>query len=142
MTQAELEERMVKIELRVKALEAKPTAASGGDVADDQDLDGKYGDVELRYPLKEKYWTEPQDISPETPKRMSQCEPEYLDAVAKYLAACAYMARKGGDEKKAGYKDKDAARARGWAKRLRNGYAPKANGIADAQYEEAGDLPF
>lgn len=120
---------------------------SGGEVADDADLDSKYGNPLVRFELKAKYWTGESFVG----CTFSECSPEYLDATAKYLDACAFMAAKDPDEEKrskARYKTKDAARARGWAKRLRaGGYVAPAP--ADEPYDPntgevppADDIPF
>lgn len=93
-------------------------SGNGPSVASDADLDGQYGNEPYRFDPKEKYWEGDSFIG----CRPSECSVDYLDAQAKYLDACAFMARKNGDDKKAGYKEKDAARARGWAKRLRGGW--------------------
>lgn len=135
----QLETRMTIIETRLAKLEtSKPKAAEGG-VASDSDLDGQYGDPVVKYDLKPKYWDGESFIG----KKMSECSPEYLDATAKYYGACAFMARKDGDEKKAGYKDKDAGRARGWAARIRCGFKTEPAAYyppSDVQNDES--LPF
>jgi hypothetical protein len=129
-------QRLEILEKRVKYLEGiveRIGAAFGGGggarppgvgaVADDSDLDGQHGDVRVKYGLKVKYWKEQPD--PFVGKKWSQCSPEYLDASAKYLDACAFMAQKEGgedNEKKARYKALDASRARGWAARIRGGW--------------------
>lgn len=89
-------------------------------IATDHDLDGEHGDPMIKYDPKPKYWSGDSFVG----YRFSETSPEYLDATAKYLDACAYMFAKDPDEKKqksATYKAKDAARARGWAARLRQG---------------------
>jgi len=107
---------------------ARPAASADGAVASDSDLDDSrgYGDPQIVYDPREKYWKGASYIG----RKFSQVpDPEYLEATAKYLDACAYMAEQDGDETKrkgAGYKRKDAARARGWARRLRTGGAPVA----------------
>lgn len=96
-----------------------------GDVANDRDLDGPHGDPTVRFDPPSKYW----GGASFTGYHFSETEPDYLDAQAKYLDACAYMAEKDSDEKKrksARFKRLDAARARGWAKRLRDGWKPAA----------------
>jgi hypothetical protein len=128
-------------------------AREGGDVASDRDLDGSNGDPTIRYDPKEKYWTGRSYAG----YRFSETEPDYLDATSKYLDACAYMFAKDQDEKKrktARYKTLDAARARGWAARLRNGWKPaeapqQTNGggtsaaaIIDADGYADDDIPF
>lgn len=132
------------LEARVAALEAqaKPAPAAGA-VADDRDLDSQYGDPTIRFGLKERYWPQPDE---HIGRKFSECEPEYLDATAKYLDACAYMARKNATpetkaeaEKKAGYKERDAARARGWAARIRKAGAPYATAAEESDSE---GIPF
>ena len=60
-------------------------------------------------------------------KRFSRCPPEYLDLVAKRLDFFADKETKNNvvtssGKPKAPYTQRDAARARGWAKRLREGW--------------------
>lgn len=89
-----------------------------GAIADDRDLDGQHGDPTIKFDPSAKYW----NATSYEGYHFSETEPDYLDAMAKYLDACAYMAEKDSDERKrksAIYKRKDAARARGWAQRLR-----------------------
>jgi hypothetical protein len=50
------------------------------------------------------------------------------------------MKRKDGDEKNAGYKTRDAARARGWAARIRKAEAPFAT--QDEAAFESEEIPF
>lgn len=100
------------------------------------DLDGKYGDPIIRA-------KDPRDWSgdPQTGKPMSECPPSYLDLVADRLD---YFAEKENDEKKKRYNQLDAARARGWAKRLRAGWTrqpePPHKGFGDAKADD--DIPF
>jgi len=156
MTHEELVMEVQALKARVVSLETQRTqkADSKKPVADDADLDGEWGDPRIRYGLKAKYLKEQPD--PNVGKTYSECTPEYLDITAKYLDACAYMARKDGEDKKAGYKERDASRARGWAQRKRNGWVPSATeeeavGFADydsqAQadaydYGDGSDIPF
>lgn len=92
-----------------------PTPAAA-DMASDADLDGPYGDPQIRAKDPRDWKGEPQKG-----KRMSQCPAEYLDLVASRLE---YFAGQETDEKKAHYTRKDAGRARGWAARIRAGYRP------------------
>lgn len=90
-------------------------------IAADADLDGKYGNPLLKF--KPRDWTGPSFKD----RRFSECPAVLLDLVAE---TCDYFAREA--EKKdertakghpvADYKRQDAARARGWAKRIRAGY--------------------
>lgn len=115
------------IDQSLKALVAaanRRAAARGSDTApppdhapaaDDRDLDGKYGDPQVRFL--------PRDWAGEDFKgcNFSTCPPELLDMLAK---AFDYFAKKdtAAGDPKAHYKLKDAARARGWAKRIRGGW--------------------
>jgi hypothetical protein len=126
--------------LRASGVSGSPTAngrtESGGAIADARDLDGQYGNPTIKFDPKPKYWTGPSFVG----YRYSECSAEYLDAVAKYLDACAYMKRKDGGPdaaKQAGYKEKDAARARGWAARARTSQ-PQSKSIAESN---GGDWP-
>ena len=106
-----------KAEERVKAAQNTP----GRDVASDADLDGKYGDpiVKARDP---KDWTG----EPQQGNRFSECPAEYLDMVAERLDYFSSQ-NKGEteeDRKKLKFNKLDAARARGWAARIRAGYKP------------------
>jgi hypothetical protein len=136
---AAFEARLVALETGT-ARRVAEQASSEKAVADDYDLDSEWGDPRIRFGLKEKYWKEQPD--PHIGLKYSECEPDYLDATAKYLDACAYMARKNGgeeNEKRAKYKSRDAARARGWAARIRKSGAPFAT---KQEAEEDLDLAF
>lgn len=128
-----------------------PAATGGagveGEVADDADLDSEYGNPTIKFDPRERYWTGPSFVG----YHFSETAPDYLDATAKYLDACAFMAAKESDEKNqksARYKRRDAARARGWAARLRARGEPNAmpapaqgGGYLRRPGEEAAVLP-
>ncbi len=113
----------------------KRTAAAP-EVADDRDLDGQYGNPEVKFM--------PRDWTGESFKGepMSACPPALLDMLAETFD---YFAKKAEDANEltssgkpvAPYKRKDASRARGWAKRLRNGYRPTTR-TQEAQDEPVG----
>lgn len=98
----------------------KQLAGANGAVAADRDLDGRYGDPELRFLPRD--WTGPSYKG----RRFSECPPDLLVMVAETLE---YFADKSEDADErtdkgkpvAPYKRADAARARGWAKRNREG---------------------
>lgn len=84
--------------------------------ADDADLDGPYGNPEIKFDPKR--WSGQSFVG----CRFSDCPPDYLETLAGYLDWQARVA----DEKnemlnngkpKSHYKRLDAARARGWARR-------------------------
>ncbi len=129
------------IDASLKALVAaanRRAAANGPAVADDKDLDGPRGDEELRFTPRD--WTG----EPCKGRRMSECEAELLDMLA---ASFDYFAKKN-DEKglkddkgrpKSFYDKRSASRARGWAKRLRDGWKRPAPAALDN--DDAAD-PF
>lgn len=132
---------MSTVEERLAALEAK--VAGLIEAAQPADIDGKFGDPDIRKDPSVKYWSGESYQG----KKMSQCPPDYLEAFAKYKDACAHMNEREGDPAKAkyvGYDRRDAKRARAWAERLRKQPA-KATGFASAAvaYDENGDeIPF
>ena len=109
--------------------EVRAKTAVGPTVASDRDLDGKYGDPAVKFNPRD--WTGPSMKQ----RHLSECPPEFLDMLAETFD---YFARKADEtdertdkgKKVSDFKRQDAARARGWAKRMREGKvaAPKTNG--------------
>lgn len=97
-----------------------PTVDYKKKTVDDADLDGKYGNPEVR--MMPNKW-HGQDFKG---WKMGDCPPEFLDMLADMLEAIAR--KQAQDPAKAKYADwsaKDAARARAWAERHRkNGTGP------------------
>ncbi len=95
---------------------SKPASAKEA-VADERDLDGKFGDPKVR--------AMPRDWTGDSFKgaSYSQCPADLLDMVANMLE---YFAGKNSknDPQKAAWDRLDASRARGWALRKRNGWKP------------------
>jgi len=124
------------IDASLKALVARQAPATaapttGAKVASDADLDGPYGDPEVKA-------KDPRDWTGETMKgrRFSECPAEYLDLLAERLDYFAGKNSEGteDEQKKARYQKLDAARARGWAARIRAGKvkpAPATPGWSD-----------
>jgi hypothetical protein len=121
--------RLAAIEARLAALESGggarpnggPAASAGGAVATDYEMSGPKGDPVLKkHPPR---WGGPPGEF--VGKRFSQCSPEILDEVAGFLD---WKAGKEAEDpakaKYAAYSRKDAARARGYAARLRSGWKP------------------
>lgn len=99
-------------------LSQRRTPAAAKEIASDRDLDSKYGDPVIKF--------NPRDWSGDSFKgcRMSQCPAPFLELLAEtfdYFADKAEQNNEQTDKGKpvAGCKRKDAARARGWAKRNR-----------------------
>lgn len=130
-------QKAILAELRKGA--RKQTASAAPTVASDADLDGPHGDPVVRM-------KDPRDWSGASMKgrRFSECPAEYLDLVASrfdYFAEQAEATNEMYEGKPvAPRKRKDAARARGWAARVRAGKvqhqpvptAAPANWAADA----------
>jgi len=134
------EERLAVLEFRLSEVEKKlasvmsgaPTgggaavgSSGGGRIATDRDLDSQWGDPIVK--KDPKRWQGPSYAG----CHMSECSPEYLEEVA---SLCDWMGDKDDEQgktwsnpKKPGsapvpaskFKREEAARARGWAKRLR-----------------------
>lgn len=100
-----------------------------GAVADDRDLDSQYGNPKVTF--------NPRDWPGVSCKgrQMSDCPAEFLDLLASALEYFADQAEEKNEKTNTGnpvapYKRKDAARARGWAKRIREGRVPAAASTA------------
>ena len=82
------------------------------------DLDGPHGDPTVKAKDPRDWTGEPQQG-----KRFSECPPEYLEMVAERLDYFnAQLGDSDEDKKKRKFNTLDAARARGWAERLRAGW--------------------
>lgn len=110
-------------------------------IATDRDLDSTWGDpiVKAKSP---RDWTG-DDM---TGCAFSECPPEYLEMVADRLD---YFSETEEDAKKLKYQRLDASRARGWAKRLRNGWQPPEEETSEAAFPSDAetqpvddDIPF
>lgn len=136
------DEKLDAIFKTVKAIEkrlaAGPATRGGNDVAPDHDLDGQYGDPLVK--KDPKRWDASQGSYAGC--HYSECPPEYLDVVAEFKDWQAMMDEKKGtedDKRKAHFNRLDAARARGWAQRLRDGYqAP----VRVAEPVDDNSIPF
>lgn len=107
-----------------------------GQVASDADLDGQYGDPPVKFMPRD--WKGPTFKG----RKFSECPAELLDVLAETFD---YFARKADDtdertpsgKPKSAYSRKDAARARGWAARVRAGKAPGATASSVSQRRAA-----
>ncbi len=121
---------LARIEAKVDRLLAGGAAAPPP--ASDTDLDGQYGNEEIK--KNPKRW----DGDSMVGRKMSECPPEFLDVLASHFD---YKAEREAEDsvnatddetraskkKYSGYSRKSAARARGWAARLRTGWKPPAS---------------
>lgn len=121
---------------------AQARASQPKPVASDRDLDGRYGNPEVKFMPRD--WTGPSFKG----CRMSECPADLLDLLAEtfeYFASKAEQNNEITDRGKpvADFKRADAARARGWAKRIRAGvHTPTAApSAADPDWAETDGWP-
>lgn len=125
------------IDASLKLLVAQSRSAAPKAVASDRDLDGPHGDPTLKFAPRD--WTGPTFKG----RRFSECPPDLLDMVADTFEWFASQAEQKNELTSAGkpvaqYKRADAARARGWAQRARDGkHAPA--GPPSQEWAETGD---
>lgn len=113
------------IDASLKTLVAQSRVAQPKAVASDRDLDGQYGNPPVKFNPRD--WTGTSFKG----RRLSECPAPFLDMLAEtfdYFAAQAEEKHELTNSGKpaAPYKRADAARARGWAKRIRDGWQPRA----------------
>lgn len=149
-----VEDRLARIERQVAGLArmggsagSASSSSGGGKIADDRDLDGKYGNPTVR--KDPKRWL---DDGGESFVGMpySHCPPEYLEVLASLLDWKAGRDDEKGTEegkKYARFARIDAARARGWAARIRRDGPPAplqqgGDGGDDAPADDDSDIPF
>lgn len=122
------------------ALGVKVGASGGGAgaIANDAELDGQYGDPIIK--KDPSRWRGESFVG----CTYSQTTPEYLDELASFKEWTASKNDESEAKRKyAAYDRRDAARARGWAARLRAGWKPKANGAGHpATNEDYDDTGF
>ncbi len=116
------------IDASLKQLLALQRGNQPPQVASDSDLDGQWGDPVIRA-KDPRDWTKESQLG----KPFSACPAEYLDLVASRLDFFAEKAEAEGTLTTTGkpvapYNRRDAARARGWAARIRRGWKPTDDG--------------
>lgn len=144
MSQNELLQTLEAINARLSRIEAKlgappATTSRTPDVADASDLDGKWGDEDIKFMPRD--WVEP-DF---TGMKMSQCSVEFLEAYAKMKDWQAERDASQGKVTSSGkptapFNRKSAARARGWAQRMRTG-AVKSKAASASMGSDSGWAP-
>lgn len=131
---------LTSIDASLKELVKRSRAKAGKAVAEDSDLDGKYGDPIVK--MMPRDWAG-EDFKGRT---LSATSPAFLDKLAEMFD---YFGQKAERENKltnagkpvAPYNFSDAARCRGWAKRMRaGGWKPAA--AAPAQASGFGADPY
>lgn len=134
------------IDASLKALLRLHRESQPKQVASDADLEGPYGDPEIKA-KDPKDWCGPSMKG----RYFSQCPPEYLDLLASRLDYFAEQAEANNEVSPntgkpiAPYRRRDAARARGWSRRLRNGWHPSEPAAQDPFADNAvtaAQIPF
>lgn len=127
MTLEEMAARLAAAEARIARLESaaytpKPAAVAPAEkaIASDDDLDSQWGSPDVR--KDPPRWKGPSYAG----QPMSMCPPDYLETLASFFDWQAMKDDEAGKVDAKGrptatWKRKDAARARGWAKRNANG---------------------
>lgn len=112
-------QKLDSIDTTLKAMLKLMQARKVKEVATDRELDSQYGDPVVK--LSPRDWKGPSMKD----RRMSECPVDFLEMLAETLDYFADKAEANNEEYNgkptAPYKRKDAARARGWAKRIREG---------------------
>lgn len=115
-----IKNHLASIDASMKELVVKRRATAPKEIASDRDLDGRFGNPELKF--------NPRDWNGASFKgrRFSECPPDLLDMVANTFDWFADQADQKNERTNKGepvskYKRADAARARGWAQRIRTG---------------------
>lgn len=117
------------------------SAAPGPRVASDFDMDGQYGNPTVNF-VPPQWKGEPQNLKG---LRYSDCPPAFLDVFAAFKDSCADRDEETGKLTQKGkpaapYARRDAALARGWARRLRTPVVPeRENGKGDAYEPDQPD---
>ena len=133
-------ELLASIDATLKALLALQRGAQPKDTASDTDLDGQFGDPEIKA-KDPRDWTGPSQKG----KFMSQCPAPYLDLIASRLDFFAEKAEAENTLTTSGkpvapYNRRDAARARGWAARIRAGWKPPEPERESDPFASGGDI--
>lgn len=129
------------IDASLKRLVAQGRAAETGTVASDRDLDSKWGDPVVKFMPRD--WTGERC----TGRKFSECQAPFLHLMAdalEYFASQSEAKNELTDKGKpvADYKRQDAARARGWAKRITDGRVPAGVGAGDPEWGGSGNDGF
>lgn len=127
------------IDASLKQLLAQSRARQPKQVASDRDLDGKYGDPIVK--------VSPRDWTGQSFKgfKMSDCPAPFLEMVAETFDYFAQQAERNSETTDRGkpvaeFKRADAARARGWAKRIREGkHVPSTVGAVSGEWGSEGE---
>lgn len=127
----DLETRLAMVEAKLAALEAAAKAKPEAGLPT-VNLDSEHGDPVVR--KDPPRWPGDTFVG----KRYSDCTPEYLESLAGFLAWKAKKNDADGKTKYAEYDRLDAARAQGWAARIRAGHGKATATTEAARYGTSG----
>lgn len=109
-------------------------SGTGGAIADDADLDSKYGDPQVKFAPRDWKGTDYKGCN------YSTTEPEFLAMLA---GALDFFATRATDAQKKQWNLRDAARARGWMKRMEAGWkSPHATERRELPPLDDDSVPF
>ncbi len=133
-----IRDHLASIDASMRELAAKRRATAPKEIASDRDLDGRYGDPTVKFMPRD--WTGPSFKG----RRFSECPPELLDQFANTFDWFAEQADQKNERTNKGepvsrYKRADAARARGWAARIRSGKHVQSPADATGEGWSEGD---
>lgn len=135
----EILKALARIESKLDKLMSGGPSVGAATVASDSDLDSEHGDPAVKFDPKR--WTGASHKG----SSFSACAPDFLDAYAEALQWSSEHPKEG-REKYAQYDARDAARARGWAKRIRTGWRPAGAEppatTTDAATDDGPRVPF
>lgn len=119
---------LTSIDASLKVIAKALTANAPKAVADARDLDSQYGNPKVRFMPRD--WTGPSYKD----RPFSECPAEMLEMLASTLDYFADRDEAEGATTSKGkpsapFKRSDAARARGWAQRIRGGWKPTAGAV-------------
>lgn len=115
---------LASIDASLKTIARALVKSEPAEIADDRELDSQRGDPEVKFMPRD--WTGPDYKG----RHLSECPPDLLDMLATTFDYFARKAEESGKVTSTGkpvapYERKNAARARGWAKRHRErGFKP------------------
>lgn len=129
------------IDASLKKLVSETQAMKPKQLASDRDLDGQWGNPLVKF--------NPRDWTGQSFKGrpMSECDPAFLEMLAETFDYFACVAeekdeRANNGKPVAGYKRADAARARAWAKRIRDGKVPATVSADDSDWGRRDEEDF
>lgn len=123
---SQIRDHLASIDRNIASLVARRRASEPKPIASDRDLDGQHGNPVVKFNPRD--WTGASCKG----RRMSECPAPFLDLLAQTFDYFGDQAEQKNERTNSGkpvadYKRADAARARGWAQRIRDGKVTQAS---------------